>query len=146
MAGGDQGDTSMSPADNDPAIVIIGSGFAGLCMAIALKRAGYDQFVILEKNDDLGGTWRDNTYPGCACDVPSHMYSFSFELNPGWTRMFAPQHEIWEYMRRCASKYGVDAHIRYGCLVVAGRHGGRRGVHGPCHRVRHRGAARALDP
>lgn len=107
----------MSLADNDPAIVIIGSGFAGLCMAIQLKLAGYDQFVILEKNDDLGGTWRDNTYPGCACDVPSHMYSFSFELNPGWSRMFAPQHEIWAYMRRCASKYGVDAHIRYGCLV-----------------------------
>jgi cation diffusion facilitator CzcD-associated flavoprotein CzcO len=107
----------MSPASNDPAIVIIGSGFAGLCMAIRLKQAGYHRFVILEKNDDLGGTWRDNKYPGCACDVPSHMYSFSFELNPGWSRMFAPQQEIWEYLRRCADKYGVAAHIRYGCAV-----------------------------
>jgi cation diffusion facilitator CzcD-associated flavoprotein CzcO len=104
----------MSPASNDPAIVIIGSGFAGLCMAIRLKQAGCHDFVILEKNDDLGGTWRDNKYPGCACDVPSHMYSFSFELNPGWSRMFAPQQEIWAYLRRCAEKYGVAAHIRYG--------------------------------
>lgn len=107
----------MSPAGNDPAVVIIGSGFAGLCMAIALKRAGYDDFVVLEKNDDLGGTWRDNQYPGCACDVPSHMYSFSFELNPGWSRMFAPQPEIWEYMRHCARTYGITAHIRFGCPV-----------------------------
>ncbi len=107
----------MSSAINDPAIVIIGSGFAGLCMAIRLKQAGFHNFVILEKDDDLGGTWRDNKYPGCACDVPSHMYSFSFELNPDWSRMFAPQEEIWAYMRRCADKYGVAAHIRYGCVV-----------------------------
>ena len=100
----------MSPASNDPAIVIIGSGFAGLCMAIALKRAGHRDFVILEKNDDLGGTWRDNKYPGCACDVPSHMYSFSFELNPGWSRMFAPQHEIWDYMRQCVHVRDHRAH------------------------------------
>jgi cation diffusion facilitator CzcD-associated flavoprotein CzcO len=106
----------MNPASDDP-IVIIGSGFSGLCMAIALRKAGYRHFVILEKSADLGGTWRDNTYPGCACDVPSHMYSFSFELNPGWSRMFAPQHEIWEYVRHCASKYGITAHIRFGCSV-----------------------------
>ena len=86
-------------------------------MAIALKRAGYHDFVVLEKNDDLGGTWRDNNYPGCACDVPSHMYSFSFELNSGWSRMFAPQPEIWEYMRHCARTYGITAHIRFGCPV-----------------------------
>ena len=106
----------MNPASSDP-IIIIGSGFSGLCMAIALKQAGYHHFVILEKSEDLGGTWRDNTYPGCACDVPSHMYSFSFELNPGWSRMFAPQHEIWEYLRHCAGKYGITAHIRFGCQV-----------------------------
>ena len=86
-------------------------------MAIKLKQAGHHDFVILEKNDGLGGTWRDNKYPGCACDVPSHMYSYSFELNPDWSRMFAPQDEIWAYMRRCADKYGVAAHIRYGCEV-----------------------------
>jgi cation diffusion facilitator CzcD-associated flavoprotein CzcO len=107
----------MSPAGNDPAIIIIGSGFAGLCMAIRLKQAGQRDFLILEKNDDLGGTWRDNTYPGCACDVPSHMYSFSFDLYPGWSRMFAPQQEIWEYMRRCADKHGLTANIRCGCAV-----------------------------
>ncbi|WP_308250956.1 flavin-containing monooxygenase [Nonomuraea rhizosphaerae] len=100
-------------------IVIIGSGFAGVGMAIKLKAAGYHDFVILEKAAELGGTWRDNTYPGCACDVPSHMYSYSFELNSGWSRMFSPQEEIWEYMRRCADKYGVTPHIRYGRHVVA---------------------------
>jgi cation diffusion facilitator CzcD-associated flavoprotein CzcO len=107
----------MRAAGNDPAIVIVGSGFAGLCMAIRLKQAGQHDFVILEKNDDLGGTWRDNTYPGCACDVPSHMYSFSFELNPAWSRMFAPQREIWEYMRRCVDKYEIGPHIRFGRSV-----------------------------
>jgi cation diffusion facilitator CzcD-associated flavoprotein CzcO len=107
----------MSPPGNDPAIIIIGSGFAGLCMAIRLKQAGFHDFVILEKNNDLGGTWRDNAYPGCACDVPSHMYSFSFELNPEWSRMFAPQQEIWDYLRHCTEKYRVAAHIRYGCAV-----------------------------
>jgi cation diffusion facilitator CzcD-associated flavoprotein CzcO len=98
-------------------IIIIGSGFGGIGMAIALKKAGFSDFVILESHADLGGTWRDNQYPGCACDVPSPMYSFSFELNPSWSRLFAPQPEIWEYLRACASKYGIDSHIRYGCEV-----------------------------
>ncbi|WP_433252784.1 flavin-containing monooxygenase [Streptosporangium sp. CA-135522] len=101
-----------------PGITIIGSGFAGLGMAIKLKEAGYHDFVILEKAADLGGTWRDNTYPGCACDVPSPMYSFSFELNPGWSRMFSPQAEIWDYMRACVAKYGLAAHFRFGKEVV----------------------------
>jgi cation diffusion facilitator CzcD-associated flavoprotein CzcO len=100
-------------------LAIIGSGFAGLGMAIQLKKAGYHDFVILEKDDDLGGTWRDNRYPGCACDVPSHMYSFSYELNPDWSRMFAPQAEIWDYLRRCADKYDLRRHIRYGSAVEA---------------------------
>ncbi|GAB2870530.1 NAD(P)/FAD-dependent oxidoreductase [Actinoallomurus bryophytorum] len=100
-------------------LVIIGSGFAGLGMAIQLKKAGYHDFVILEKDDDLGGTWRDNRYPGCACDVPSHMYSFSYELNPDWSRMFAPQEEIWAYLRRCADKYELASHIRFGSTVDA---------------------------
>jgi cation diffusion facilitator CzcD-associated flavoprotein CzcO len=98
-------------------IVIAGAGFAGIGMGIALKKAGYHDFVILEKDDDLGGTWRDNQYPGCACDVPSPLYSYSFELNPSWTRVFAPQQEIWDYLRACAAKYGVGEHIRYGCAV-----------------------------
>ncbi|MFG1703689.1 flavin-containing monooxygenase [Nonomuraea sp. M3C6] len=100
-------------------LVIIGSGFAGIGMAIKLKEAGYHDFVILEKAGELGGTWRDNTYPGCACDVPSHMYSYSYELNPDWSRMFSPQEEIWDYMRSCADKYGITPHIRYGKQVVA---------------------------
>ncbi len=100
-----------------PGIVIIGAGFGGIGMGIALKRAGFDDFVILEQSEDLGGTWHDNQYPGCACDVPSPLYSYSFELNPSWSRLFAPREEIWAYLRACAHKYGVDEHIRYGRAV-----------------------------
>ncbi|MBB2909843.1 cation diffusion facilitator CzcD-associated flavoprotein CzcO [Streptosporangium becharense] len=101
-----------------PGITIIGSGFAGLGMAIKLKEAGYHDFVILEKAAEIGGTWRDNTYPGCACDIPSHMYSFSYELNPGWSRMFSPRAEIWRYMRDCVDKYGLAPHLRLGSEFV----------------------------
>src|ERR671933_612695 len=89
-------------------IAIIGSGFAGLCAAIRLEQTGRDDFVVLERAGDVGGTWRDNSYPGCACDVPSHLYSFSFAPNPDWTRSFSPQPEIWEYLRRCADRYGIS--------------------------------------
>jgi cation diffusion facilitator CzcD-associated flavoprotein CzcO len=102
-------------------VVIVGSGFAGICMGIKLKESGRDDFVILEKADDLGGTWRDNTYPGAVCDVQSHLYSYSFELNPDWTRMFAPQEEIWDYLRGCADRYDVKRHIRYRQQVTAAR-------------------------
>lgn len=95
-------------------VVIVGTGFAGLGTAIKLKQAGIHDFVLLEKANDLGGTWRDNTYPGCACDVPSLMYSFSFEQNPDWSRIFAPQDEISEYLQHCADKYGVREHIHFG--------------------------------
>lgn len=101
----------------DVHVAIIGTGFAGLGMAIKLKQSGDDDFVVLEAADDLGGTWRDNHYPGCACDVQSHLYSFSFEPNPEWSRMFAPQPEIWAYLRRCAEKYGITGHIRYNSRV-----------------------------
>jgi cation diffusion facilitator CzcD-associated flavoprotein CzcO len=100
-----------------PGIVIVGAGFGGIGMGIALKKAGYHDFVILDKDDDLGGTWRDNQYPGCACDVPSPLYSYSFELNPDWSRLFAPQQEIWGYLRACTRKYGLNEHIRYCCAV-----------------------------
>ena len=100
-----------------PGIVIVGAGFGGIGMGIALKKAGYHDFVILDKAPDLGGTWRDNRYPGCACDVPSLLYSYSFELNPDWTRLFAPQQEIWDYLRNCARKYRLDEHITYGAAV-----------------------------
>jgi cation diffusion facilitator CzcD-associated flavoprotein CzcO len=101
--------------------LIIGTGFSGLCMAIRLKQSGVDDFIILERAADVGGTWRDNHYPGCACDVQSHLYSFSFEPNPDWSRQFAPQPEIWAYLRRCAEKYGILPHIRYNANVVSSR-------------------------
>src|SRR5216117_1710169 len=77
--------------------LIIGTGFSGLGMGIALQKQGVD-FLILEKADEIGGTWRDNSYPGCACDVPSHLYSFSFAPNPRWSRSFSSQPEIWAYL------------------------------------------------
>ncbi|MGA3798534.1 flavin-containing monooxygenase [Pseudomonas fluorescens] len=98
--------------------IIIGSGFAGIGMAVALQKAGVKDFVILEKKQDVGGVWRDNSYPGAACDVPSHLYSFSFEPNPDWSRVFAPQVEIHAYLRHCADKYGLDKYIRFGAEVV----------------------------
>lgn len=90
-----------------PKIAIIGSGLAGMCMAIQLKKAGIDSFTVFEKADDVGGTWRENTYPGVACDVPSHLYSFSFEPNPNWSRVFSPGGEIQDYALHCAKKYGL---------------------------------------
>jgi cation diffusion facilitator CzcD-associated flavoprotein CzcO len=95
-------------------IAIIGTGFAGLGMAIRLKQEGIDDFVVLEKADDVGGTWRENTYPGVQCDVPSHLYSFSFAPNPNWTRSFPLGDEIRDYLRDCATRYGVLPHIRFG--------------------------------
>ena len=95
-------------------IAILGAGISGLCTGIALKRAGIHSFTIYEKSDKLGGTWLDNSYPGAACDVPSPLYSFSFEPNPDWTRMFSPQPEIRAYLEHCAEKYDVKRHIRFG--------------------------------
>jgi cation diffusion facilitator CzcD-associated flavoprotein CzcO len=100
-------------------VAIIGAGFGGLGMAIALKRAGIDDFVIVEKGDEVGGCWRENSYPGAACDVPSHLYSFSFEPKADWSRRYAPQAEIFAYLRHCADKYGLRSHIRFGTEVLA---------------------------
>ena len=99
-------------------IAIIGAGFAGLGTAIRLRQAGIDDFAILERADDLGGTWRDNSYPGCAVDVQSHLYSYSFAPNPDWTHVYSPQEEIWSYIRRCAEEHGVTDRIRFGHEVV----------------------------
>jgi cation diffusion facilitator CzcD-associated flavoprotein CzcO len=98
-------------------IAIIGAGLSGLCVATALRRAGIEDFVILDKGEDVGGTWRENTYPGCACDVPSLLYSFSFAPNPDWSRYFAPQPEIHRYTREVAEREGVRGHIRFGAEV-----------------------------
>ena len=89
-------------------VAIIGAGFAGICMGIRLKQAGIDDFVIYERANELGGTWRDNTYPGCACDVPSHLYSFSFDLKKDWPRVYSSWEEIQGYLRLCAEKYGLN--------------------------------------
>lgn len=97
-------------------VAIIGAGFSGLGMAIQLQRHGITDFVVLERASDVGGTWRDNTYPGCACDIPSALYSFSFAPYPGWTRTFAPQPEIQDYLKRCAD--AVRAHLRFGCELL----------------------------
>jgi cation diffusion facilitator CzcD-associated flavoprotein CzcO len=94
-------------------IAIIGAGFSGLGMAMELRSADIDDFVVLERAHDLGGTWRDNTYPGCACDIPSVLYSWSKEQNPRWTSAFAGQAEIWEYMRGVVSRHDLDQHLRY---------------------------------
>jgi cation diffusion facilitator CzcD-associated flavoprotein CzcO len=93
-------------------VLIVGAGFSGLAMAVRLKQAGIEDFVVLERGDDVGGTWRDNTYPGATCDVPSHLYSFSFAPNPGWTRSFSPQREILDYLRDVARRYGIVPHLR----------------------------------
>ena len=98
-------------------IAIIGSGFGGIGTAIRLKQAGFDDFVIFERAADVGGVWRDNTYPGCACDVQSHLYSLSFVPNPDWTSSFSPQSEIWDYLRRCARDYGLLPHLRFEHMV-----------------------------
>ncbi len=99
-------------------VAIIGSGFAGLATAVRLKQEGIHDFLVLERAPDLGGTWRDNSYPGCACDVPSNLYSFSFALNPRWSRAFSPQAEIHDYLRRTAEEFGIVPHIAFSAEVM----------------------------
>jgi cation diffusion facilitator CzcD-associated flavoprotein CzcO len=94
-------------------IAIVGSGFAGIGMAIALRKAGMEDFVVLERAGDVGGTWRDNTYPGCQCDVPSALYSFSFAPNPNWTHTYPLQPELGAYMRDTAQRHGILGHVRF---------------------------------
>jgi cation diffusion facilitator CzcD-associated flavoprotein CzcO len=93
-------------------VLIVGGGFSGLCMAIKLLEAGQNSFLVIEKSDDIGGTWYDNRYPGCACDIPSHLYSFSFEPSPEWSRMYPGQREIHNYLKRCVERYEITPHIR----------------------------------
>jgi cyclohexanone monooxygenase len=96
----------------------VGAGAGGIAMAIRLLEAGFDRITIFEKSDGFGGTWRDNTYPGCACDAPSHLYSFSFAPNPNWTRKYATQPEILAYMERVACDHGLDRLTRFGVEIV----------------------------
>jgi cation diffusion facilitator CzcD-associated flavoprotein CzcO len=108
-------------------VAIIGSGFGGLGAAIRLKQHGIDDFVVLERAGDIGGTWRDNTYPGCACDVPSHLYSFSFAPNPAWPRSYSSQPDIWAYLRGCVERYGIEPHLRRDHEVREATWDGQRG-------------------
>jgi cation diffusion facilitator CzcD-associated flavoprotein CzcO len=102
-------------------IAIIGAGFAGIGTAVQLKRAGIHSFTMFERAEEVGGTWRDNTYPGAACDVPSHVYSFSFEPNPHWSRQFAGSQEIQDYLLRVVEKWGLRPHLRLGTEIVEAR-------------------------
>src|SRR5579872_1841427 len=93
-------------------VLIVGAGFSGLCMAMKLREAGMNSFLVIEKSEGIGGTWWENRYPGCACDIPSHLYSFSFELNPKWSRMFAGREEIQEYLEKSVERHGIRDRLR----------------------------------
>ena len=98
-------------------VVVVGTGLSGVCAAIKLQQAGIQNIRIFEKADDVGGTWRDNRYPGVACDVPSHLYSYSFAPNPEWSRWYAPGAEILEYVRNCAKRYGILEQITFNTTI-----------------------------
>src|SRR5687768_600071 len=101
-----------------PSVIIIGAGFGGIAAAAALVKAGYHDVVLLEQASAIGGVWRDNAYPGCACDVPAPLYSFSFALNPSWSRRFPPHTEILDYLRRTADDLGLTPRVRLNTTVV----------------------------
>jgi cation diffusion facilitator CzcD-associated flavoprotein CzcO len=100
---------------------VVGSGFAGLGMAIRLLRDGERDFVVLERAASVGGTWRDNTYPGCACDIPSHLYSFSFAPNGEWSRVYSPQAEIQAYLERVTDEFGIRPYLHFGTDLESGQ-------------------------
>ena len=102
-------------------VAIVGSGFAGIGMAIRLKQMGVAALTVYEAAPQIGGTWRDNAYPGAACDIPSHLYSFSFAPNPAWSRTFGSQPEILAYLERCAHDHGIEPSIRCNARVAAAR-------------------------
>lgn len=102
-------------------MAVVGGGFGGVGAAVMLRRAGYDDVVVFERGERVGGVWHHNTYPGAACDVPSHLYEFSFAPNPGWSRRYAPQAEIQSYLESVARRYGVLDRIRTGTAVIRAR-------------------------
>lgn len=104
----------MSDGGLDVELAIIGSGFGGLGAAVMALEHGIESFVVLERSHAVGGTWRDNTYPGCACDIPSHLYSFSFAQNPEWSRSYPAQPEIEDYLERVKDRFKLDSHLRFG--------------------------------
>lgn len=118
-------DVTGAPATGGPGrhlrVAVVGSGFSGLGMAIRLLEKGVDDFLVFEQADEVGGTWRDNSYPGCACDVMSHLYSYSFAQNPGWQSTFGKQQELFAYLRDCADRFGVRPYIRFRHRLLAAR-------------------------
>ncbi|QBI54911.1 flavin-containing monooxygenase [Streptomonospora litoralis] len=102
-------------------VAVVGSGFSGLGTAIRLLQEGITDFLVFERDHEVGGTWRDNTYPGCQCDVMSHLYSFSFARNPGWKSTYGRQEELFAYLRDCADRFGARPHIRFGHEVLDAR-------------------------
>lgn len=121
--------TEQPPGEPDRSdIAVIGAGFGGLGMGYYLRKAGVDSFVIFEKGADVGGVWRENTYPGAGCDVPSHFYSFSFERRHPWTYRYAKQEEILDYLRGCARRHGLYPHIRFGHEATAAEFDEARGI------------------
>jgi cation diffusion facilitator CzcD-associated flavoprotein CzcO len=127
-----------------PQIVILGAGMSGLCMGIRLLQSGVRSFTILEMASGLGGTWWDNTYPGAQCDVRSHLYSFSFEPNPDWSRVYAPQREILAYMQRLADKWSLHDHIRLNTELACAHFDEARGLWVLCTRAGEELLARVL--
>lgn len=109
-----------------PRVIVIGAGMSGICMGIRLLEAGIDDFVIYEKKEKIGGTWRENTYPGLACDVPSYFYTYSFEPNPNWTHRFPPGAEIQQYFESVFEKYGLATHTRFNTEIADCRFEGGR--------------------
>ena len=101
--------------------LVIGSGFSGIGLGVKLRAAGRGDFEIWERAAELGGTWRDNHYPGCACDISSPVYSFSFAPKPDWSRLYPPQREILDYLRNVAREAGLAPHFRFGREMVAAR-------------------------
>ena len=107
----------VAAGSTTPRVAIVGTGFGGMGMAARLKQAGIHTFTVFEKSDGVGGTWRDNTYPGAACDVPSHLYSLSFVPNPEWSRKFPTQPEIHSYLESIPARTGIGDHIEFGAEV-----------------------------
>jgi len=113
-------------APREPRVAIVGAGMSGICMGLKLQREGIDDFTIFEKGEEVGGTWRDNTYPGLFCDIPSRFYQLSFAPNPDWTHRFSPGPEIWRYFERLTTEHGLRKRIRFGTEVVSASHDGER--------------------
>src|SRR3954453_20665630 len=116
---GQSGNGKPTGRPRTPSVAIVGAGFGGIGLGIKLREAGIDSFTIFEKAASIGGVWRDNSYPGLPCDVPSPLYSFSFDPNPEGPRRSPPRQEILAYLERCAGKHRIDEHIRLGTEIAA---------------------------